>query len=172
MSSTFNAGVDSAILPATPQGSNIVLSPPGQSPFPETPSKDLTGKEKSKATTAGAQQVPPRQFSAVRLWFAFVLLVLVSLWLMTRNTVVSSYNFFIDGDRSADGANVLIDGKPAGKLTALPESGVKLMALRLSVADGAHDIEIRKPGFQTFHTRIQMSGEDYLAVHLQEAPGN
>lgn len=111
--------------------------------------------------------VTPKHSRAIGLWLIVLSLVLLLLWMATSQTRISSYNFFIDGDRLAAGAEVLVDGRPVGKLADLQESGVQGVAVRLSVPDGYHDIEIRKTGFQTFHTEIRMSGEDYLAVHLK-----
>jgi hypothetical protein len=115
-------------------------------------------------TPSAIQRKPSK---SIPIWLTLIAAVLTCLYLQ-MGSGGSSYNFLIESGSDAEGAQVTVDGKPMGSLAAQSDAGVKVIALRLQLADGEHNIEVTKPGFQPQKVTMFIKGEDFLAVDLKQ----
>jgi hypothetical protein len=133
---------------------------------PSGPRQDSAGTVFQPPDQAGGV-VKPRRSRAFYLWLTVIGLVLVSLWLATTRGTCPGYNLLLEGSSDCLGADVFVDGRPVGKMERPAGSVLNTPLFRLACPDGSHSVDVKKAGFQTFHTTIHMSGEDYLAVELK-----
>ena len=108
-----------------------------------------------------------KRFHASRIWLSISAVVLLLLWLETRNQSSSSYNLFLNGDSQSLGAEVWIDGTRLGEMGRSGGEGLGGAVFYGHVENGQHHIEIRKAGFKPFVSSLDMIGEDYLSVDLK-----
>lgn len=109
----------------------------------------------------------PKASKAFTIWVGLVVVVLVTLFSQMR-LGHASYNFFIEGGRSSEGATVVIDGHPVGTMTAQDVNGIQITGLRVFLPDGEHSVEVSKPGYAKQESRLNLKGEEYLTVDLQQ----
>lgn len=100
------------------------------------------------------------------IWLGVVFLVLSMLWLETRNVSVTHHNFMLGGNSEAVGAEVWIDGQKVGLMTGATQQQLAGALFYTYLGNGRHEIELRKPGFKTFLSKIDMQTEGYLNVDL------
>lgn len=110
----------------------------------------------------------PKKSWAIPLWFGITTAVLATLWFQMQ-VVSPSYNFLIEGNRNADGATVLLDGRSIGSMHETSETGVSMIVLRAQIAGGEHLVEVQKPGFTPSKMNFKMTREEYLDVRLTPA---
>jgi hypothetical protein len=134
-------------------------SPPAPSLCP--PVDALDGSKRSMTELA----VRPKTSKAFTVWLTLLIGVLVALFLQ-MGTKIESYNLLIEGDRECDGASVQVDGHPVGTITERVEAGVKVIGLRVLLADGQHTVTVSKPGFAPFTAPVKLRGADYIGIHL------
>ena len=86
---------------------------------------------------------------------------------------------YVDGPKSLEGAEIRLDGQPAGRLEGFEADSTNTRGLdqkvsgaggRVSVSLGAHELRIVKPGFQPIvrTVRYKRKGEDYLSLDDSE----
>lgn len=109
----------------------------------------------------------PKRSLALPAWMAIMVFVLVALAVETRRSPYASYNLFLSGDSQLLGAKVVVDGHFAGAMSRPVASGLGGATFYGRVCNGAHDIEVSKPGYQPFRKRIFVHKEDYLSVDLK-----
>ena len=139
-----------------------------QTPQSQDPqAADSSTEPRPAAVPERTSKVQPKRSLSLPVWLAVTLSVLGALWWQT-NTVSPNYNFLIEADADAEGAQVVIDGQNAGNIVKYGDSGIKIVGLRLHVLDGEHTIEIVKPGYRPFKTHLAITGADYLNVQLSK----
>jgi hypothetical protein len=109
--------------------------------------------------------VRPKTSKAFTVWLTLLTGVLVALFLQ-MGTKIESYNLLIEGTRDAEGASVQVDGRPVGTISERDEAGVKLIGLRVLLADGPHNVTVTKPGFAPFNASVRLRGADYIGITL------
>src|SRR3990167_6493142 len=124
-----------------------------------------------KVTTvedAGSQScvVLHRRSKAHWTWLGVVFLVLSMLWLETRNASVTGHNFMIGGTSEAVGAEVWIDGQKVGLMAGATQQQLAGALFYTYLGNGPHEIELRKAGFKTFLSKIELQTEGYLNADL------
>jgi len=130
-----------------------------------------TGGSAEISASPSAGKVVVKPAGATKLWLAVIVSVLVVLWWQTRSQTSASYNLFLNGDSSAIGADVSIDGTAAGKMSQSLSSGLGGAIFYAHLHDGHHVLEVKKPGYQTFRKEIDMQTKDYVGLELHPDKG-
>jgi hypothetical protein len=107
----------------------------------------------------------PKASIATRLWLGILVLVLVALFAETRTSDQGGSNFLISTDSSAQGADVIVDGKKLGMIGT--GSAIGGGAFRGHLTRGKHLVELVKVGYKSYAKEIDMHGEEYMGVDLQ-----
>jgi hypothetical protein len=109
----------------------------------------------------------PKPSQAVKIWLGVVALVLGLLFMQTRGKGSGDFNFFLNTDSDAIGAEVYVDGILLGKIDAGPRSGLGGGTFWGHLTQGKHLVEVRKPKYKPFQTEVDMHGKDYRGVDLK-----
>ncbi len=131
-----------------------------------------TGEFVETRESENAGQLLPKRSGATKLWLTVVVSVLVVLWWQTRSQLSAAYNLFLNGDSSAVGAEVSIDGMAKGKMSQPLNSGLGGAVFYAQLKNGHHVLEVKKPGYKTFRKEIDMKTKDYVGVDLNPEKGN
>jgi hypothetical protein len=106
---------------------------------------------------------------AVWIWLLVLIAVLGILWYQTKYGALRTPNFFATGDSKSIGAQVWLDDKNSGEMSAFTAKGenepVGLFSTFLE--NGQHNLKITKPGCKTINSTIDMKGEFYFTVDVE-----
>lgn len=118
----------------------------------------------SPAKPAGPVLGPTRSL-AIPLWCGLIVVVLSLLWLQMQTPNIA-YNFLIEANGVADGAEVFVDGEKLGLIHEADENGTHLFLLRAKVHEGPHRLLVKKSNAKPFEEDIVVSGSNYFQVRL------
>src|SRR4029453_12918417 len=131
-----------------------------------------TGESAETSGSESAGKLEIKRPGATRLWLAVIVSVLLVLGWETHSQTSASYNLFLNGDSSAVGADVSIDGTSAGKMSQSESSGLGGAIFYAQLNNGHHVLEVKKPGYRTFRKEIDMTTKDYVSVELHPEKGD
>jgi len=106
------------------------------------------------------------------LWFAVLVAVLLLMFAETRSAQTAKLNLLINGNAESAGATVYINGLEKGTLQNLADADVGGTGFWTHLPDGKYSIEIRKPGFNSFKTDIDLNTLSFVAVDLTRSQGS
>lgn len=107
-----------------------------------------------------------RKSLEVMLWFLVTAGVLLMMWLQMRNSYSGSCNLYLSGDSTETGAQVFLDGRRRGVMSASSVTGLGGSAYYGYLSRGKHEITVVKPGFVPFGENLDMHGEAYIDVQM------
>ena len=119
------------------------------------------------ANSSPKKAFQPKPSKATQWWLGILAVVLAILFWETKGQPHSGFNFFINTDSDAEGAEVLVDGQKQGKIGDSTSTGIGGGAFWGHLSRGKHTVELRKNGYAPCSKEIDMHGEEYLGVDLQ-----
>jgi len=105
------------------------------------------------------------------LWFAVLVAVLLLLFIETRSAKSAKLNLLINGNAESAGATVFINGSEKGTLQNLADANLGGTGFWTNLPDGQYSIEVRKPGFKTFKTDIDLNTLSFVSVDMTRSEG-